>query len=1444
MSYMLALGDSLGWEGLLAKNRVVVLAEAGSGKSTEIVEQVRLNEASGRYTFAATLRKVGSRGLSNALGKKASLKLEEWRASDQPAWFFFDSVDEAKVNDVTFEDALQDIAEGIGNAASRAHILLSGRYTDWEPRRDLKQLDKWIAMPPEDRVAPSIDPNELVVSVIRREKPPDPPPAAEAPLVVVMGALSRNQVEIFAGGKGVTDVGEFIGALDKGNRWDFARRPLDLDWLVSYWRANSDLGRLADMLLLSIKERLKESDLQRERKNPLDSNSCLEALERIGAALVLQNLVDIAVPDSSLDFTVRERALDLTDILPDWSGEDRTRLISRAVFDPASAGFARLHNDNQGVVRSFLTAQWLKRLTTANCPKSVVLDFLFATTYGVSLVIPSMRQTAAWLSIWNTDVASEVIRRDPRLLMDAGDPSSLPMATREQALKVIIEQAFCNDGFNNPDQDSLKRFALPDMAPCIRKLWTLHGESAAVRELLLRMIWLGELTSCADLAIAVSFGSHADHYTQVFSGRALMVAASESEKRRYAEYVRDHCRQLLSVLVWDAVEELFPTTLSVDDFIYILKSIDVNDRRDSFGLDHIGPELVDRLDSVAQTERLIAGLFEILGTLPDLSNSKAMANKNEPFLSTFEAAGRRLLTLVSDGDPPSQVIDVALRLGENRHYMRPRYKEVASDFFSLLQATPERRRTMLWLVVKRLNDTGRLKDKLLTDIWQIESLGFSPGLKQEDFDWLLDDAEHREAPNERLIAGNAALMLWRQGESHPDQLTRVEAIGQVHSEIANVIKDWTKPPSDSQKAHEQEVHQIKRLHAVQIAERDQSWRDFANQLRADPEQLRTINPLTEKGVDSRLFNLWELLSSIGSNRSHYAVDDLSPLEPMFGTAVVSALHDAFIAFWRQWTPTLRNERPLDKRNIISSHDCIGIVGVTLEAASRVSWATSLSYDEAVRAAVYATLEFGGFPSWLVHLAKAKPDAVREVLTRTIAPELKITETTDRCLALENISRANVLVSSLLADHLFDHISQNEDIPPQVLGTLLQILSIGYKKTGTLVTLLCDRFFRESNVVQESLYLAVLFELDSGQAISALETKLAILSEENQAALVQQVLPKLFDGRRGNGNFRPGIIPFSILEQLVCIAFRTIRFEDDNDHSVGQDYSPDELDDAESARSALFTVFIKTPGVATFDAIHRLMDNKIISIKRKKNFQNYARDRAECDSEPAPWTSPEVYKFESDSQSVPRNSFDLQRLILRRLSDLQYELLNADYAQGATVARLPKEVDIQNWMADYFRKGQGQSYSIEREPHVAEEKEPDIRFRAKASDANVPLEIKVAESWTLRQLEDALKIQLIGRYLRDLNNRWGIMLLVHQKKRSKGWQAAAGNWLTFDQMITHLRFQARTIAAENPTSPQVEIAFINVSAADSAPVRKRRQNAGSKGKTAGTKTRKSSKKLGS
>ena len=193
----------------------------------------------------------------------------------------------------------------------------------------------------------------------------------------------------------------FIAQIGAADLWQFARRPLDLDWLVQFWHNHKRLGNLSEILPICISERLQELNLDRAREDGLDVDRAAHALERIGAAMVFGHRDTIAVPDSEIDLADDQSLIDLSCVLPDWSPQDRDRLLTRAVFDPATFGRARIHNDNEGVVRSYLAARWLQRLRQSNLSQQGMFDLLFADEYGLRVVRPSMLSVAAWLSLWD-----------------------------------------------------------------------------------------------------------------------------------------------------------------------------------------------------------------------------------------------------------------------------------------------------------------------------------------------------------------------------------------------------------------------------------------------------------------------------------------------------------------------------------------------------------------------------------------------------------------------------------------------------------------------------------------------------------------------------------------------------------------------------------------------------------------------------------------------------------------------------------------------------------------------------------------------------------------------------------------------------------------------------------------------------------------------------------
>jgi hypothetical protein len=123
---------------------------------------------------------------------------------------------------------------------------------------------------------------------------------------------------------------------------------------------------------------------------------------------------------------------------------------------------------------------------------------------------------------------------------------------------------------------------------------------------------------------------------------------------------------------------------------------------------------------------------------------------------------------------------------------------------------------------------------------------------------------------------------------------------------------------------------------------------------------------------------------------------------------------------------------------------------------------------------------------------------------------------------------------------------------------------------------------------------------------------------------------------------------------------------------------------------------------------------------------------------------------------------------------------------------------------------GDSFTLERETERVDRKSPDITLQARAA-ANVSLaiEIKVVDELSITQIQDALRTQLVGKYLRSSVDRHGMLLLVYQDQRTVGWNGPNGA-LDFADVVALMRAEAAAIAGVSDDAPQPVIAFLDVS----------------------------------
>jgi hypothetical protein len=1098
-----------GWDDLLKLRRVVFLAEAGSGKTTEMMERARQQLNAGRQSFYATLEDVGRSGLDIALRPNDRARLAAWLASDEDGWFFIDSVDEAKQSGIKLRTALRAVAAAIAGAERRAHVFLSGRYTDWQFRRDLAEFSEELAIPADQALPPPPTPDELVISTIHNERPKAPPPP-EQPIVVVMAGLDEQRVRLFAKGKDIQDFDAFVGQIEAANLWQLARRPLDLGWLVEFWQSYGRLGSLAEMLEVCLAERLQELNLDRARQDSLDAERAMHAVERIGAAMVFGRKSTIRVPDTEITLNADPSSLDIADVLPDWSPQDRILLLQRAIFDPATFGRARFHNDNQGVVRAYLAARWLNCLRKQNLSQQGLFDLLFSETYGIEVIKPSMQETAAWLSLWDENVATQVAGRQPFLLLTAGDPTSLSRQMREGLLTQAAELIASGERLPLLDFDTLKRFCQPDLAKTIRKLEECHQGHSEVSHLLTRVIWLGGIKECADLAGNIVFSATRERNLSITAGRALIAAGDDAAKVRYAAFVKANCQNLPNTAVWEALEQLFPRHFSVDDLLLIMSQVDVTDSDGGLGLDWHGPKFIERLSVQADLERLVEGVLRQLGgSAPAVDREET--EREKVLFPMIAAAAHRLLELCPVNQAPLMAIDAATRLGESVRTSRSARK-VSGDVAGELQRSPRRRQLAFWRCIERLAGHRMLGGRVIEGLWDLQLLGWSVNLLVEDIDWLLADGMKRVPDHERLLALNTAMAIWRNAGSPEELRDRIGA--QVNSDpvVKRAFESWLKPPEQSPQHVKsmKEIELLQRRNAMEKAKTDRSWIDFASKLRSDPEEMRNIRPTTTKGADAKLFGLWQLLNQTEDVDRKYAIESVAPLEPMIGALAVEHFRIGLIAHWRAWDPWLRSTRKDEELNQIRLLDCMGIAGITLEAVGRPDWAVQLNSDDARRAAGYATLELNGFPSWLAALADAKPDEVKSVLSTEITAELNRPSDAPRFGMLQDVAHGDSAIAELTAPVVLSELERRTALPANVLSQCLDVVKRGRPtERNRLIALAVSRFNSATDPVISSLYIGAAFAIDGKAATEAVFAKLGQTPVSHQPALVQSVLPHIF-----------------------------------------------------------------------------------------------------------------------------------------------------------------------------------------------------------------------------------------------------------------------------------------------------------------------------------------------
>ena len=748
------LGPGIGWADLLKHRRVVLLAEAGAGKTTEMKRQVERLVQEGRFAFFLPLENLDKEPVVDILSSVEEEGFKAWKADDgASAWFSLDAVDELKLTEGKLDRALRRLFKDIDGHIHRAQVIISCRPSDWRPATDLATVEHRLPVPTGD--------GETLVQSSER---------AFAQTVEML-PMNDPQIRHFAEKSGVIDSTEFIAEIRQQNAWIFAGRPLDLSDLIGTWRSSGHLGTRSEQHETNVKSKLKDDPGRPDRGVLNDAKAQLGA-GCLALALTLTRTRSIRSPEQTADIPREDRVLDAAAILHEWTEEERQTLLRRALFDPATYGRVRFHHRS---VQEYLAARYLRTLRERGMYKKSVLRLLFAERYGVEVVFPSMRAIAAWLALWDDAVCKELIKREPEALLSLGDPETLDLATRCDLLREFVARYGQGSwrGFNI-EIDQLQRLAHPELAPVIRECWADGPVNDDVRHLLVRIIWLGPVPDCADLAQSVAFDATWSIADRIVAIRALVVCGRDEVVRQIVNDMLAQPELWPDEIIWGVAADLFPKLLTVDELVTLMEQTpEPANIVGGFGWTSL--KIVEALDACCETavslrDRLSTLIWGGRAATQEFYDIRGRFSHLAPALVTL--CERQLSAAPDQHDAPLiRCCVVASRFCGDDWSAREPIGKLRERF----KVSPVGRREAFWAELEFMDEVVPAADDW-NRYYRALQHGLVGLLTEGDRPWLMEALVDEIQPERRAVALHALVNLWKARGRVVSELSGIRAI--------------------------------------------------------------------------------------------------------------------------------------------------------------------------------------------------------------------------------------------------------------------------------------------------------------------------------------------------------------------------------------------------------------------------------------------------------------------------------------------------------------------------------------------------------------------------------------------------------------------------------------------------------------------------------------------
>lgn len=1384
-SFLVNLGWSQGsnWEELLLSQRILLISEAGAGKTYECRAQAERLWEAGKPAFYLELAALSTEDLRNLLDLDEESRFDAWLSSQsEVATFFLDSIDELQLTQGSFESALKKLKKSIANQLHRVKIVVTTRPIAFD-----KKLVHQILPLPDQRTSEANEDTFAQIAMGEHEnhsfdKNESSPPESRT---VALLPLSEQQIVEFSEGQGVEDSDLLLEDIIRRNAQDFARRPQDLIELCADWREQRRVRKHRDQVQANLRVKL----LPREdRAEPADLSvdKAIEGASRLALAILLTRRMTIR-HNASSDSDYGEAAIDPTVILSDWDQKERKALLERPLFGFASYGRVRFHHRS---VAEYLAAERLSVLRKNGMSFRALKRLLFAETRGKTIVRPSRRPVASWLAL-KEDRIFELLRdNDPATLLNDGDPGSL-----SQGQRILAFRAYCNRYRNGGwrgqrvPRIQVHRMASAELSNEIHKIWRGGLENPEVREFLYEAIEAGRIRECADIVYQVAQDTSASIRERLNALDALIAL--------YDERLADIAAAIATAdNAWPepeargAILRLFPAAMQVEQFCQAIEWI-------KYDKQTVGdfwwqlPRIISSANlDTPSLEKLRDKLMELMSGGLKWRSQWPHITSNRPYLSSALAAACDRGLDHSWDERWLHASALALRL---HHRDRGDDTPVKSLRERLINVSAEVNAQIFWITDAFLQSLHKVKNPW-ERFTEITSHGSSVQLwPDRDLNWIkVALGENPRDNGERHLLLEAALQLCPEETQWEEHVKDIKHLVSDDPTLLSKVEECLKPSKIAKRIRQMELEQekLQKQRERRKAKIRGSWIQFWREVAKQPEDV--FSP--DRSFNTA-WNFWKAMSHDGDD-SRSSGWNRRFIEEHFGQETADKLRHVLMRVWRKEHPTLPSERPDDERNQFLIRWQLGLAAIYAES-EHSGWEKELSHSEAETAARFALIELNGLPSWLEALAKSHPNAVDQTLGKELSWGLsRSPQVHEHTMLLQDLGSGPENVQKLFLPRLEAWIESVDCSDPANDVGMYRRLALVTKiilncgdgsSIEKLKSTAIEKLGLQLPLAIRGIWMSVLLRIDLYTGVEVFEAQVETIQPSPRSEAVT-LFATLFGDRDSAANASLGGFTPQVLLRLTRLAYRHVRVSDDVEHQGV--YSPDERDDAERVRNDILTALFNSKGEdglaakleLSADPLCSHLKDRILAIADEVWAQEIDSDL---------FDEKQVVDLERKTEAPTISNEAMFSVLKDRLIEID-DLLVSDTSPLESWALIHEERIMRREIARELQNRANSIYTVDQEAVTGDEKETDIRLRSTASPHEAVIELKLADNRSARDLRDTIEDQLVRKYMAAENSRAGALLMTITKE-NKNWRHPEEKHLIDTQgLLTMLRAEAERV----------------------------------------------------